>query len=115
MGRLPKPQKSFSRSKRKMQILNTFKIWAQHDDLEPKSIATIGNAIGLNSSPHLRDLLIEMTMSGELEYRWRDEEGKLGAHTFLLAESQLITEKYSRRTISVKSRGQNVGQLEMFR
>jgi len=114
LGRLPRVPKAYSRSKRKMQILNTFKIWAQHDDREPKAIATIGNALNMRSSPHLRDILYEMVESGDLVYRWRDEEGKLGAHVFLLAEKHLITEKFTRRHISVKSRGVAVGQLEMF-
>lgn len=114
MGRLPRVPKAYSRSKRKMQILNTFKIWAQHNDLEPKAITTIGNAIGMRSSPHLRDILFEMANDDDLQQFWRDEEGKLGAYVFLLAEKHIITEKYSRRHISVKSRGQAVGQLEMF-
>jgi len=114
MGRLPKPQKSFSRSMRKMQILNTFKIWAQHEDLEPKPISKVADALNLNSSPHLRDILFEMVDAGDLEMRWRDEEGKLGAYVFLLTESHLITEKFSRRHISVKSRGVKVGQLELW-
>ena len=96
-----------------MQILNTFKIWAQHEDLEPKPISKVADALKLNRSPHLRDILFEMVESGDLEMRWRDEQGKLGAYVFLLAESQLITKKFSRRHISVRSRGQNVGQLEL--
>jgi len=96
-----------------MQIMNAFKIWAQHGN-EPHTIAQVGHAIGLPPSPHLRDMLIEMTMSDDLEYRWRDEEGKLGAHTFLLAERHIITEKFSRRHISLKKCGVVVGQLEMF-
>ena len=91
MGRLPRPQKSFSRSKRKMQILNTFKIWAQHEDLKPKPISKIAEALNMRSSPHLRDILFEMAEAGDLVQGWRDEEGSLGAFVFLLAESHVIT------------------------
>ena|SRR3990172_3840123 len=114
MGRLPRVPKAYSRSKRKAQILNTFKIWAQHNDLEPKPISKVANAIDMRRSPHLRDILMEMAEAGDLVQGWRDEEGKLGAFVYLLAEKHLITEKFSRRHISVKSRGVAVGQLEMF-
>jgi len=57
---------------------------------------------------------MEMVETGDLDMRWRDEEGKLGAYVFLLTEKHIITKKYFRRHISVKSRGQAVGQLEMF-
>jgi len=93
--------------------VNTFKIWAQHGN-EPHTISQVGHAIGLQSSTHLRDILLELEIEGYLISSWRDEEGKLGAFVFLLAEAHLITEKFSRRHISVKSRGQAVGQLEMF-
>lgn len=105
--------RTYSRSKRKMQILNAFKIWAQHGN-EPHTIAQVGHAIGLRRSPHIRDILFEMAEDGDLVQGWRDEEGKLGAFVYLLAEKHLIAEKFSRRHISVKSRGVAVGQLEMF-
>lgn len=113
MGRLPRPQKSFSRSKRKMQILNTFKIWAQHEDFEPKPISKVANALNMRPSPHLRDILREMAEAGELVESWRDEEGSLGAYVFTLPRDT-YHEKFSRRHISLKKRGVVVGQLEMF-
>lgn len=114
MGRPPKVRKSYSRAMRKEQIKNVLLIAVQHGDSEPKSIADIGRQIGIGRSPHLRDILFEMAEAGDLAQSWRDEEGKMGAFVYLLASSQIITEKYHRRHISVKSRGQAVGQLEMF-
>lgn len=105
--------RTYSRQKRKNQILTVFKIAAQHDDCEPKTIADVGRLIGLNRSTHLQGILHEMSEEGELVESWRDVEGKMGAYVFTLSSTN-YHELLSRRKIAVKNRGVVVGQMEMF-
>lgn len=108
---MKRPPRQYSREKRKEQIRLQFSVWHRNGDCEPKTMTRIAKALGLVPSPHVRDMLFEMVMEGDIIQGWRDTEGKKGAYTFLLVESRLITEKFSRRHISVKKRGVAVGQL----
>lgn len=74
----------------------------------------LADALDLRPSQKFRDLLNEMVAEGILSAVERDQSGRWTTKFYLLVESSLITEKYFRRRISVKSRGQAVGQLEMF-
>jgi len=74
----------------------------------------IAKALGLVPSPHVRDLLLEMVEAGDLTVEWRDQSGRYTTRFYLLAEKRIITEKFSRRHISLKKRGVVVGQLDMF-
>lgn len=105
--------RTYSRAKRREQIMMVFRIAAQHEDFTPKSVADVGRLIGLNRSPHLRDILHEMAEAGDLVESWRDEPGKLGAFVFC-ASDRTLSRVITRRHIAVRSRGQVVGQMEVF-
>lgn len=105
--------KQYSRSKRKEQIRLQFSVWHRNGYTEPKTLNRIAKAFNLEPSPHLRDILLEMVDEGDLTVEWREEPGKLVARVYSLVMTRLITEKFSRRHISVRSRGQAVGQLEL--
>jgi len=91
-----------------------FSVWHRNGDCDPKTMPRIAKALGLVPSQHVLDMLNEMTIEGDLVVEKRDQSGRFTTNFYLLVESRLITEKYSRRHISVKSRGVPVGQLEMF-
>ena len=74
----------------------------------------IAKALAMVPSQHVSDMLNEMVESGDLTVEERDQSGRWTTKFYLLVESRLITKKFSRRHISVKSRGVAVGQLEMF-
>lgn len=111
MKRLPR---QYSREKRKEQIRLQFSVWHRNGDTEPKTMNRIAKALGMIPSPHVRDLLLEMEKDGDMTVEWRDQKGRYTTRFYLLKEKRLITEKFSRRHISVRSRGVAIGQLEMF-
>jgi hypothetical protein len=91
-----------------------FSVWYRNGDCEHKTMPRIAKALGMVPSQHVLDILNEMAQSGDLICEKRDQSGRFTTNFYLLVESRLITEKYHRRHISVKSRGVAVGQLEMF-
>lgn len=74
----------------------------------------LADALDIRPTQRFRELLNEMVAEGLLEVVERDQAGRWTTKFYLLAESHLITEKFSRRHISLKKRGVVVGQLEMF-
>lgn len=111
MKRLPR---AYSREKRKEQIRLQFSVWHRNDDTEPKTMNRIAKALGMIPSQNIQNMLLEMVEAGDLTVEERDQKGRWTTKFYLLVESRLITEKFSHRHITVRSRGVAVGQLEMF-
>jgi len=91
-----------------------FSVWHRNNDCDPKTMPRIAKALGLVPSKHVQDILMEMAIEGDLIVEKRDQSGRWTTNFYLLVESRIITEKYSHRHISVKSRGVAVGHLELF-
>ena len=108
-------RKAYRRSQRKQQIIKQLKIWHQNGYANEVTCNKIAKALDLTPSPHLLDILNEMVEEGDLESRDVHKPGRFPGKVYLLTEKHVITKKFSRRHISVKSRGVAVGQLEMFR
>jgi hypothetical protein len=111
MKRLPR---AYKRDKRKEQIRVQFSVWHRNGDCEHKTMPRIAKALGMVPSQKLHQILGEMVVAGDMTVEERDRAGRWTTKFYLLVEKHLITKKYSRRHISVKSRGVAVGQLEMF-
>lgn len=111
MKRIPR---AYSREKRKEQIRLQFSVWSRNGDREPKTMPRIAKALGLTPQKHVTDMLNEMVEAGDLTVEERDRAGRWTTKFYLLVESRLITEKFSRRHITLKKRGVVVGQLELF-
>jgi len=110
MKRLPR---SYSREKRKAQIIGQFGIWYRNGDTEPKTMNRIAKALGMTPSPHVRDILLELVDDGKLAFVAREKSGRWTARGYYPTKEILITEKYSRRSITLRKRGVAVGQLDM--
>lgn len=109
-----KQVRAYRRSARKQQVVKQLQIWHENGYAKEATSYKLAGALGLRPSPHFRDILNEMVDEGYLECVERDQPGRMTTRFYLLASSQLITEKYSHRHIRVNKRGVNVGQLEMF-
>jgi len=109
-----KTVRAYRRSVRKQQIIKQLQIWHQNEYGNEATSYKLAKALDLRPSPHFRDILNEMVAEGDLECVERDQSGRMTTRFYSLAESRLITEKFSRRHIRINQRGQNVGQLEMF-
>jgi hypothetical protein len=107
-------QRAYRRSVRKQQIIKQLKIWHQNDYAKEATSYMLANALDMVVSTTFIGILKEMVAEGDLEVVEREQPGRWVTHFYLLANSHLITEKFSRRHISVRSRGRAVGQLEMF-
>lgn len=106
--------RAYRRSVRKQQIIKQLQDWYQNDYAKEATMNKIAKALDLTPQSALTDILNEMVAEGDLEVVEREQPGRWTTKFYLLTTSRLITEKFSRRHISVKSRGVAVGQLEMF-
>jgi len=111
---MAKKQKAYRRSVRKQQIITQLRIWHQNGYATEATSYRLAKALEMNSAQHLQGILMEMVKEGDLWCYEANRSGRWKTYFYLLAEKHLITEKFSRRHISVKSRGVAVGQLEMF-
>lgn len=105
-------QKSFPRSERKKQVIGQFNIWHANGDTQPKTMGRIARALDLTPSPHFRDILLEMESEGILNANPRGDDGKFTVRHYSLIKT-LITEKYGKRRVSVKRKGEVIGTLEV--
>ena len=106
--------RQYKRAERKEQVLRQFGVWRDNGDTEPKTMQRIAKALDLVPSTKFRDILLEMELEGKLVTEMRDQSGRWTTRFYYPVVSRLITEKYSRRKITVSKRGVAVGQLEMF-
>lgn len=74
----------------------------------------LADAVDVRPSQKFRDILNEMVEDGILKVEERDQSGRFATKFYSLSDAASYHEKFSSRHISVKSRGVNVGQLEMF-
>lgn len=111
---MAKRVRAYRRSARKQQIIKQLQIWYENGYAKEVTSPKLAKALDMVASQYFIDILNEMVTEGDLESREVHRPGRFPGKVYLLTESRLITEKYSRRHISVKSRGQAVGQLEMF-
>ena len=109
-----KTVRAYKRGVRKQQIIKQLQIWRQNNYANGATSYKLAKAIDVRPSQKFRDILNEMVSEGDLECVQMELSGRYPAKFYLLADRHIITEKFSRRHISVKSRGVAVGQLEMF-
>jgi len=107
--------RAYKRSVRKQQIIRQLMIWQQNGYAKEVTSYRLAKALDVRPSQKFRDILNEMVAEGDLECFESEKSGRFTTRFYLLASSRLITEKYSHRHIRINQRGQNVGQLEMFR
>lgn len=74
----------------------------------------LADAVDVRPSQKFRDILNEMVGEGILKVEERDQSGRFTTKFYSLVDGAHYHEKFSRRHISVRSRGQVVGQMEMF-
>lgn len=109
-----KVQRSYRRAQRKQQIITLLKIWKQSGYAESATSYKIAKGLGMRPQQAILRLLYEMVDEGDLHKELVQRPGRWEGYEFLLTEKHVITEKFSRRHISLKKRGVVVGQLEMF-
>jgi len=107
-------QRAYRRSVRKQQIIKQLQIWYHNGFAKEATSHKLAKALDVQPSSHFIGILKEMVSEGDLLVVEREQPGRWVTHFYLLTEKRLITEKYSKRSISVKKRGVSVGQLEMF-
>lgn len=111
---MAKTVRAYRRSVRKQQVIKQLKIWRQNGYANAATSYKLAKALDIRPAQTFRDILNEMVAEGDLECEEMELSGRYPAKFYLLAEKHVITEKYSLRHISVRSRGVNIAQLEMF-
>ena len=109
-----KQVRAYRRPMRKQQVIKQLCIWRQNGYATQASAYRLAKALDMRGVANLLSILYEMVEDGDLEKVFVSKPGRWDGYEFLLTEKHLITEKFSCRHISVKSRGVAVGQLEMF-
>lgn len=113
-GAMARKPRAYRRAVRKQQVIKQLRIWHQNGYATGATSYKLAKALGLRPAQTFRDILNEMVAEGDLECAEMELSGRYAAKFYLLTERHLITEKFSRRHISLKKRGVVVGQLEMF-
>lgn len=108
---MAKVQRAYRRSQRKQQVLKQLRIWFENGYANQVTSYRLAKALDIRPSQKFRDILNEMVAEGDLLCVEARPSGRYPTKFYLLASSPIITEKFSRRRISVKSRGVAVGQL----
>ena len=109
-----KTVRAYRRSARKQQIIKQLRIWHQNGYANEATSYKLAKALDVRPAQTFRDILNEMVTDGDLECVEREQPGRMTTRFYLLTEKHIITKKYSHRHITVRNRGQAVGQLEMF-
>lgn len=110
---MKKPPRAYKRSERKEQVLGQFGLWHEKGDTDPKTMNRIAKALGMVASQHVTDILLELVVEGKLAFIEREKSGRWTARAYYSTTKTLITEKYGKRRVSVKRRGEVVGSLEV--
>ena len=103
--------KAYRRSKRKEQVITQLRIWYENGYAKQATSYKLAKALDMVASQHFIDILNEMVAEGDLLVVEAQPSGRYPTKFYLLVEKHIITEKFSRRSISVKKRGVAVGQL----
>lgn len=107
-------QRAYRRSVRKQQVVKQLRIWHDNGYATEATSYKLAKALDIRPTQRFRDILNEMVTDGDLKCVERVRAGRWVTKFYLLADWHLITEKFSRRHITVKNRGVAVGQLELF-
>lgn len=106
--------KAYRRSVRKQQVIKQLLLWRENGYAIEATSYRLAKALELNASPHFIDILNEMVDEGQLGAEVREQPGRYPTKFYSLVDGVTYHGLFSRRHISVKNRGVNVGQLEMF-
>lgn len=106
--------RAYKRSERKQQVIKQLRIWYENGYANQATSYRLAKALDIRPAQTFRDILNEMVAEGDLLCVEAHPSGRFPTRFYLLTEKHIITEKYSHRHISVRSRGRAVGQLEMF-
>lgn len=91
-----------------------FAIWQFKNDTEPKTMYRIARALGMIPSQKFTTMLLELCDEGKLTFIEREKSGRWTARAYSATPSlEHYHEKYSKRRVSVKRRGEVVGSLEV--
>lgn len=93
--------------------MGMFAIWQSKDDNEPKTMNRIAKALGLVPAYKVTQMLLELVDEGKLAFVEREKSGRWTARGYYSTTKVLITEKYGKRRVVVKHRGEVVGSLEV--
>jgi hypothetical protein len=104
--------KALDRAGRKMTIITWFAIRIQHDNYDYATSYEIARGIGLSASDKLRKILNEMVSDGTLKSVELHKSGRMKGSGYMLADNTYNRPR--KQSIPIKSRGQLIGQMEMF-
>lgn len=93
--------------------MGMFAIWQSKGDTEPKTMNRIAKALGMIPAHTITKMLLELCDEGKLAFVEREKSGRWTARAYYSTVKTLITEKYGKRRVSVKRRGDVIGTLEV--
>lgn len=103
--------KALDRVGRKRTILIWFAIRIQHDNDSYATSYAIARGLGLSASSKFRSILNEMVSDGLLDRIAIEKKGRMKGSGYMLADG---TFERPSRSIKVKSKGVQKGQLELL-
>lgn len=111
---MPKQIRAYPRSARKQQVIKQLMIWRENGYAMEATSYRLAKALNLTPQSTFAAILNEMVEEGDLRVEVREQPGRYPTKFYSLSEARVLSRVISRRKIAVKSRGQVVGQMEMF-
>lgn len=105
-------RKSFPRHDRELMVVQWFAIRVQNGNLEPATMPAIARGIGLEPSSHFARILNHMAEDRKLERTEIQKPGRWKGYQYMLFPGTYHAPQP--RQISLKIRGRDAGQLELF-
>jgi len=104
-------KKALPRDERKFQVIQWFAIRIKDSNESYATPHEIARGLGLEPSTKFRQMLTEMVNAGVLDAKPVAKPGRYPGKVYMLTEGSFAR---PRRSIALKLRGQEVGQLELF-
>ena len=102
----------YTREERKWMIITTLAIGLEKHEEYWLSTNEIAVALKMAKSTHLKDMIAELVIEERLICRLGERAGWQSVYEFTLKPGSYTPR--SKRTIAIKSKGQQVGQMKLF-
>lgn len=105
-------KKSFPRHDRELMVVQWFAIRVQNGNLDYATMPAVARGVGLEPSSHFARILNGMVEAGKLDRRQVEKPGRWKGYEYMLYPGTF--QQPQARQISLRIRGRDVGQLELF-
>lgn len=110
---MKRERKNYSRGEREVMVITALAVHIQHGNDNRITAYKLARLIGMTPCPRFYDILRQMVVDGKLDTFSRPNRGKWTTWFYELPKGSYTPPKKS-HTVSVKVKGRQVDQLELW-